>query len=371
MNIILITEFFPESSTDITGGIESRAYNVAKELAKKHTVYVLTSYKGKKRQYKLEGINVLRVGPKYPYTQTGHLTQRMLFSAVAGLKARALVNKRQIHVVEGCSFFAYPSAFIATVFNKAKRFLTYHEVWIGSWIKNTNFLGIIGELFERKVLFLSKLTNTNIIAVSDFTKQLLVKHGIKNKNIHVIHNGVDLEEYKFKTTKYKKPTICFTGRITEHKRVIDLIKAVKLIKQPIQCKIVGLGPAKAELEKQAPKNVEFLGFLDEHKDVLKVMKKSHIFCSPSVVEGFGITLLEAIACQTPFVCSDIPPYKEVSKDKGGLFFKPKNPQDLALKLSQLFKDKKLYNKCTKEQKEIIKHYNWKNISYQVEKLYSK
>ena len=62
MNIILITEFFPESSTDITGGIESRAYNVAKELAKKHTVYVLTSYKGKKRQYKLEGINVLRVG---------------------------------------------------------------------------------------------------------------------------------------------------------------------------------------------------------------------------------------------------------------------------------------------------------------------
>ncbi|MBS1266377.1 MAG: Glycosyltransferase Gtf1 [Candidatus Woesearchaeota archaeon] len=363
MRIVLISEFFPESSTDITGGVESRVFNIASELAKKHEVLVITSHRGRKRKYELEKIKIKRVGLRYPYTQTGHLIKRIIFSLCAGIAAR-----KKADVVEGCSFFAYPSAFLATIFSNAKRFLTYHEVWIGNWTRNTNKKGVVGELSERIILLLSKLTKTKIIAVSGFTKGELEKQGIKN--IEVVHNGVDLDEYKFRAKKYKKKTVAYVGRITKHKRLIDLINAAEKLDK-LDFKIVGIGPEKEKLERTAPKNVKFLGFLDEHKDVLKVIKKSHIFCSPSVVEGFGITLLEAIACQTPFVCSDIPPYREVSKSKGGLFFKPKSPNELASQISKLIDDKKLYKSCVKEQKQIVKNYYWKNIAKQMEKIYSK
>ncbi len=359
MNILFITEYFPEDPGDITGGVEARAFFVAKELAKKHSVTVLTSCRKKPKKYTIENIRVVQIGPAYPYTQKGHLFKRMLF----GLNSVFFSRKIKADVVEGCSFFTY----LSSILHPAESFITYHEVWLGEWVKNTNKLGFIGEIAERAVLLGAKLFRTNIIAVSNFTKDKLVDAGVSEKQVRVIHNGVDLSKYNVRVKKFDKKTVCYVGRLTKHKRVQDLIKAVDGL--DVECKIVGKGQEKEYLESIAGSNVEFLGFLPSYMDVIKTLKKSHVFCSPSVVEGFGITLLEAMACNVPFVCSDIAPFREVSDGRGGLFFKPKDHKELRQNIKRLLEHEKFYKTCVEEEKLRVSEFDWNIIAKKVEEYY--
>jgi glycosyltransferase involved in cell wall biosynthesis len=292
MKIILATEYFPESETgEITGGVESRAFYVAKELARRHKVFVITSRRPGSNLYdSFCGITIMRVGKPYPYTQSGHIPARLRFSISASMAARKLVGKEKIDVVDGYNFFTYPVPIYATLWRKAKGFLTYHEVWVGSWIKNTGTkLGIFGEIFERKILLLARLMKIPIIAVSGFTRDALTKAGADPKRVVVINNGVELSRYgSIRAIKAKQPTVCFIGRLTKNKRVEDLVKSVSIARKKIKdirCVIVGIGPELDNLRKLATKlrlskNIHFEGFVDDHKDVLKMMKSSTVFCSP-------------------------------------------------------------------------------------------
>jgi glycosyltransferase involved in cell wall biosynthesis len=159
-----------------------------------------------------------------------------------------------------------------------------------------------------------------------------------------------------------------------------LIKAISSIKnniENIQCNIVGIGPESKKLKGMVQKldldgNVNFLGFIKRHDDVIKIIKKSHVFCLPSIVEGFGIVVIEAMACSTPYVCSNIPPLKEVTNNgMGGLLFERENPHDLAKKILVLLKDNDLYNKCIHEGLKLAQRYDWINIAKETEMFYNK
>ena len=379
MRILIATEFFPLSSSgEITGGVESRAFAIAAELAKRNQVYVVTSRRpGSKPESSFLGIRVFRVGPAYPYTQTGHLLKRVLFSLAACRKARELTANEKIDVVDGYNFLTYPVPLFVPG-KSIKRYLTYHEVWIGSWARNTDRRGIFGELSERKVLLLARLKKTNIIAVSDFTKQALIKNKIPKERIIVIHNGVRLSDYScIGVAKERDPTICFVGRLTKNKRVEDLIMALPLVKKElptVKCLIIGTGPEEKSLKKLAASlglenEISFLGFLRTHSQVQKKLKACQLFCSPSTVEGFGITMVEALASEVPFVCSDIAPFREISQGKGGLHFRSGNHKELASKIVRLLKDRKLYHRCVEEEKLLAQGFDWEKLAKKTEELY--
>ncbi|MFH1399426.1 MAG: glycosyltransferase family 4 protein [Candidatus Woesearchaeota archaeon] len=377
MRILLITEFFPESAGKITGGVEARAFYVAKELAKRNTVVVLTSKRPNIAEGSFSKFRVIRINPRYPYSQTGSLVRRMLFGLNACVKGPSIVRSNNIEIVDGYSFFTYPAAIFIGLLTKAKSILTYHEVWVGNWVKNTGKkMGVLGELAERKVLLVARLLKIKIIAVSSFTKRELVKHGIDTEMIEVINNGVEAKSVRAK--KFKAPTVCFVGRLTKHKRVDDLILAMNIVRKKIRNVrgvIIGDGPERARLEKLTLslnlRCIEFTGFLPKTEDVARLRSRCNVFCSPSVVEGFGITLVEAIAAGLPFVVSDIEPFKEISQGKGGLLFKQGNVEDLAANLITLLTDRKLYAKCKEEEKQLAKCFSWGNIAKQIEAAYSK
>lgn len=383
MNILIATEFFPDSeSGEITGGVESRAFYAARQLAKRNKVFILTSRRpGSPKTATFSGLNIIRLGPEYEYTQSGHAMKRFLFSLNAAISARKLVKKEKLDIVDGYSFLTYSAPLWAAFLTKAKGFLTYHEVWVGSWTKNTgSWKGIFGEILERLVLLSAKIRDLNFISVSSFTKAQLVKQGIPKNKISVINNGVTLSDYSsIKAADALQPKVCFVGRLTKNKRVEDLIAAASILKPKVKglkVLIVGSGPEEESLkklarEKSLSKTVEFSGFLESHRKVLESLKSSTVFCSPSIVEGFGITLVEAIASGVPYVCSDIPPFMEISdKGKGGLHFKQGDAGSLADNLYRLLTDKALYRRCVEEERRLCPRYDWTEIASELEEAYS-
>ncbi|MEM4336803.1 MAG: glycosyltransferase family 4 protein [Candidatus Woesearchaeota archaeon] len=374
MKILIITEYFPESKKgDISGGVESRAFYIASELAKENDVTVICGRTGNsKAKDNFFGIKIIRpVVHKYSHNASFFLRLRF------AIKAYNTAKEMKADIVDGYNFISYLPAYFAAKKIGAKKIATYHETWVGEWIKNKGLItGIFGSLWERFVLGLKW---DKIISVSEFTKKKLVEAGVPEKKIVVIPNGVKLSLYnKIKTKKSKNPTICCISRLVKTKRVDDLIKAISIVKKDIpnvECKVIGVGEERKNLEKLASRigvaeNVKFLGRLRKHSDVIKVIKSSHLLCHPSVIEGFGIVIIEAMASGVPYICSNITPLIEITHEgKGGLIFEQKNYVDLASKTLLMLKNKELYNQKIKEGIKLAENYSWENIARKVENAY--
>jgi len=381
LNILFFSEYFPDlSGKNLTGGVEARCYNIAKNLANKHKVTIITTYQKKDKRIKKSGsITVIRCC-KLQYSRKERFIKRLFLNWHYFSTARRLVKKQKFDIIEGYNFFTYMVASIIGKIYNIRSYATYHEVWINNWVKNTGTIfGLLGEFFERLTLFCLKHNKTCFIAVSNFTKNALMNAGINKNLITVVHNGVDVDGFKnVKAKKFKQPTICCIARLSPHKRVEDLIKAMVLVKKKlpaIDCIILGDGEEHERLQKlidklELQKNVRLLGRIEKNEEVWEKLKSSHLFCLPSALEGFGIVVVEAMACKIPFVCSDIPPLVEVTDNgRGGLIFKTGNYKDLADKLVLLLTNKKLYNKKIKEQSGLVVGYDWKKLAHKVERIY--
>ena len=370
MNICIVTEFFPhDESLDIKGGVEVCCYNEATELSKYHNVTVLTSKESSEKEFYLNNVHVICCGNDRGYVQKGSFSQRLSFMKDAIKKGKNLEN---IDLVIGYNFITYPVAL--KIANKlgSKVAARYHDVWVGEWIKNMGITGIVGEILERYIL----RQNIDLyLAVSDYTNQNLQKY-VKAEKIKTIHNIVDFKLVE--SEAYKKPTISCVARLVEYKRVNDLVRAINIVKKEIpeiQCKIIGTGPEEEKL-KQLTKElnledtIEFMGFVEDHDDVMKTINSSKVFVLPSIVEGFGIVIIESQAQETPFVASQIPPVQESSGQKGGLFFQPKNYEELSQKLLEILQDEELYKKLQKEGKENSQKYTKEEIGKKLNQAYT-
>lgn len=376
MNILILSEYFPNSEkAEITGGVESRAFNVAKRLAKRHKVRIITSWhKGLKRKDRFLNFDVYRVGPNHHYSHAGSIFSRLRFVDAAVNLGRGFSDT---DIIDGYSYLTYLAAYEISKKIKKPRLITYHETWLGEWIKNKGLItGFLGEMWEGRVL---RRKFDKIISVSKFTKMRLVNNGVKQSKIVVIPNGVDIEHFNsIKAKKSPNPTICCINRLTPKKKVDDIIKALSIVRSKIpniRCKIIGKGIEMDHLNRlvrrfEIEKNVDFVGFLENYDDVIRILKTSHVFCSASVVEGFGMVVVEAMASSVPYVCSDIAPFREITEGgKGGLLFKAEDYKDLAEKIIKLFKDNKLYKAKIREEKELVKKYSWDKITNTIEEVY--
>lgn len=371
MKICIVTEYFPRTENfEIKGGAEASAFNESYQLSKNNEVVVLTSREeGTPSEYEIKGIKVICCGRERSYVQSGSFLNRLSFMKDAYYTGKKL----NVDLVIGYNFITHPVAWKISKKLNIPAVARYHDVWIGEWFKNMGPGGLAGEILERYNL---SRDFSLIVSVSDYTRKNLEKHFPADK-IAVVPNIVDFSPVKSK--KYPETTISCVARLVEYKKVDDLIRAMNILQKEIpdiKCKIVGTGPMEKKLQSLSHDlnlndSIEFCGFVEKHEDVLKIINSSHVFCLPSIVEGFGIVIVEAMGCGVPFVAARIPPVMEASNEKGGIFFQPENWEELAEKLKYILKNREIYEDLQKQGLKQSKKYQKEYVGEKLETLYNK
>ena len=208
-------------------------------------------------------------------------------------------------------------------------------------------------------------------------KQIIEKE-YNRFDVKVISFGIDLK--LFKPKKNKSKFIVGTIKSLESHNGIDcLIDAAELVvkryNNKIDFQIIGKGLLKDEMEQRVKnlnidKNVKFLGFVP-HKSVVEYYNCFSIFVVVSTRESFGVSVLEAAACEIPSITSNVGGLKEVNKNnETGIIVEPNDPISLADSIINLYEQNSLRLKLGENaRKRVIKKFNWQENLNQMIRVY--
>ncbi|GAB4027962.1 MAG: hypothetical protein Fur0011_7080 [Candidatus Microgenomates bacterium] len=333
------------------GGAEVYIHELAKRwVAMGHQVTVFSGNDGTSiRHEKIDGVRVIRRGGFY------------LVYAWAFLYYIFRLRGRYDVIIDsenGLPFFT-------PIYAREKVFLLIHhvhqEVFRKSLIPPFSYLA---QFLEKRVMP-RVYRRTEVITVSPSSKAEIVEHKLTCKTPHIIYNGVDLGIYK-PGKKSKHPSILYVGRLTTAKSIHILLNAFVQIKKDIPSAtltIAGDGPNRQKLEKLSTKlglssKVTFLGKVSEEEKI-KLYQGAWVFVNPSLLEGWGITTIEANACGTPVIASNVAGLKDAVVDgKSGILVPYGNVQALSLTLTTILTNHKLRSKLRLGAIKLAQNYDW-------------
>lgn len=154
-----------------------------------------------------------------------------------------------------------------------------------------------------KVPYVVFSSYATVVAVSEFVGQQLRDLGDIAPSLRVIPNGIDDVFFDVSPTRYDGGdfVLLYVGRLSEEKGLGDLLKAIDGL-NGVRLRVVGDGPDRERFEREAPANVEFVGFV---KDISAEMASAHCVVVPSHKEAFGLVAAEALAASTPVIATRV------------------------------------------------------------------
>lgn len=199
---------------------------------------------------------------------------------------------------------------------------------------------------------------THVLANSHATKRALLQNApwLEEKRIEVIHNGIEHEAF-VQSARHSfrvewnipthAPVLGFVGQLDERKGLGVLLAAFELIHQRLpeaRLVLAGEGPLREMIESEVHAkgwggNVVLAGFVD---DVAAVMQALDVLALPSYWEGFGIVIIEAMACSRPVITTNLSSMPEIVEDgRTGYLIPPGEAQALAESALRLLQDRTL------------------------------
>lgn len=305
MNVAYLT---PVVYPFVKGGVEKRVHEVGTRLADRGhdiTIYSRHWWDGPETMTH-EGMTLQAIGPAGEIYADGD--RRSIPSAI-GLAARSLPtvlrNDHDLFVTPVAPYFHVSAAKLGTLLGRTPLVVTWHEVWSDYWFDYMGRLGRVGDLVERA----TAKVPCHPVTPSEMTAERLTRIGPSRAEIDVIPNGIDTASIRDVPTATDGYDVLYAGRLIEDKNVDMLLDAFDRIGPEATLGIIGDGPMRESLEVHANSlncsdRVTFLGFLKEYEDVLSHMRAAPLFVSPSFREGFGITLLEAMAADCTVITVD-------------------------------------------------------------------
>ncbi len=237
-------------------------------------------------------------------------------------------------------------------------------------------------LFRRMAFPLALRLSDRIVSVSENTRTDVKKiYGVADEKLSVIRNGVDLELFKPKDrvaarsyvrSKFgvEQEYLLYTGTLAlPQKNLLRLVDAFDLlVKRGAQHRLVLAGGEGKDanlirrrvLDRGLTERVVFTGYVDD-EDLPYLYSAADVFCFPSLYEGFGLPVLEAMACGCPVVTSATSSLPEVAGD-AALLVDPLSIDAIANAIERLISDNALQQKCREQGLRNAEQFSWKRAA---------
>lgn len=353
MKVTMLAHTTPQSGvTGISIGISKFMYNIALELMKKrHEVelFIRNDYRPS------EGwIKTVR-SPKISWLLYPFFLERMISTMEADVY-------HADYVTTG-----------ATLIRRGKRpsVVSIHDVIPFTYDKKD-----LSTMDNVRVMWymcnLKKIENADAITVlSEHAKREALKFtGIARDRLHIIHAGVDLDRhFPLKKQLHKKIRIGYLGGLDGRKNVGLLVESFRRItesRDDVELHVGGLGKNLEAFRAMNIRNAIFYGKIDESKKN-KFLNSLDIFVFPSLMEGFGLPPLEAMACGVPVVASDTSSITEVVGD-AGILVKP-TEDDMIKGITRLLDNPALRKRLVRRGLENARRFTWKRCAEQALEVY--
>jgi len=230
-----------------------------------------------------------------------------------------------------------------------------------------------------KVIFKNAIKKSEKILVpSNYVKNLLTYDwGVKNEKIVVTPEAVDdkiieKSQILLKRLNIRQPYIFYVGNAHPHKNVEGLIRVFRELRgkyQYLQLVLAGGDHyfwQRVRKDFQDP-NIIYTGTVSD-EELVALYKGAKAFVMPSFEEGFGIPLLEAMACGCPVVSSNAGALQEVGGN-AAIYFDPHNLEDMIQKISQALNSENLRKSLIEKGKQRVKLFSWEKLARQTLEVY--
>ncbi|HZL26081.1 MAG TPA: glycogen synthase [Acidobacteriaceae bacterium] len=347
----------------------------------------------------------LHVTWENPWGQISHGTQAKFKGALEALSLNLIqqLHLDKLDVIHTHTWYVSMAGFLAKKLYGIPFVLTTHSLEpMRAWKAEQLGSGYaLSSWMERTAI----LDADAIVAVSNGTKADILRAypEVDAGRIHVIYNGIDLNQYQHTddTTALRtygvdetKPYVLYVGRITRQKGVTHLVEAIKYLRAGTQVVLCAGAPdtpeiasemrEKVESARVAGGNVVWIEKMVTKAEAIQLYSHCSVFCCPSVYEPFGIINLEAMACRAPVVASAVGGILEVvvEGETGHLVPFTADPatgfpvdaeqfaKDLALRLSGLLADPVEAKRMGEAgRKRVEEYFSWGAIADQTIALY--
>src|SRR3989339_192025 len=333
---------------------------------------------------------------------------------------------------ENLDVFHSPANTLPLPYNK-KSIVTVHDLAIYQYpdFFPTQFLN--RQVFSTKVLVPKSLTKAaKIIAVSKNTKtDIIEEFGIPEDKIEVVYEGVNISDkgcvtvagVKTVETKYgiRGKYILYLGTIEPRKNIVSLIRAFRNLQlvydSPVRqyqlvlagargwkdkavydaiadanASILGQkrrrsgkerrtghesrsvgkqqrqGERRQNIDRRADQPIKYIGYVS-HQDKLSLICQATCFVFPSLYEGFGLPVLEAMSLGTPVITSNLSSLPEIVGENGGILINPNKESEIADAISQVLTDEGLRESLSVAGSQRAKEFSWEKCARETLEVY--
>jgi glycosyltransferase involved in cell wall biosynthesis len=335
------------------GGAEVHLHEIAKRIAAKgHIVTVLAStFPGCLPEEQIDGVEVIRRGGKYTFN----------FHVPGTIRKLSCERPFDIIVDDINKIPFYTPLYVKRPLLALAHHLFGKTIFLEAPLPLALYVNMSEALIPRIY------RGTRFVVVSESTKRELMEKGIPEADIDIVYNAVDHAMYRpMEGPKPAAPLVGYVGRLKRYKKVNYLLEALKIVLRRIpdaRLMLAGSGDYLPALISLAARlrlgdRVEFMGFVSEEAKI-EMLQRAHVVVNPSSKEGWGVTVIEANACGTPVIASDVQGLRDAVVDgKTGFLVPFGDVEGFARRMLEVLEDDGLRKRLSDEAIAHARRFNW-------------
>lgn len=341
----------------IGGGTGQANKNILEEIKGREDLKVdlITSSKGDYKEENSCNTNIYRLNVDKEDRHNWKNLELARYMWKGFRKARELDSKNDYDLIHAWS--GIPCGLMARILNKP-----YIVGLRGSDVPGYNPDMSIEYLFLTPIIKNTWSNAEEVIPNSKGLRELATE--TMDIKMTVIPNGVNTEKFKPGKNKSDKFQVLTVARLTERKRIQDLIKAMKST-EDIELKIVGEGEMESELKEKTADlgiedKVEFKGYIP-HEELPQLYSKADVFVLPSLNEGMSNAVLEAMSSGLPIITTDTGGTDELLHGNGEIVPK-ESPKSIQKKIKHYKNNPNSRKEHGNKSRELSKKMSWKKLA---------